>query len=252
MRRKLGAILLTGAVLLAALSAWPAVAQVTQTDSCQLAPVFVMLRDLVGRDRVGECTGPVIRGDAGDLNQPTSRGMMTFRPGDLVTAFSDGQTTWLFGPRGLESRPSASRLPWETGGTSATGTTSAASTSPTSPTGPLPPTLAPSPAALTPLPIRLDGDSTTTTRPFDLAGGDYQVAWEAELERGRTSCYVGSRLRRFGDQNPGALLFHTTLNTSNDRTSSGETRLFGVAAGRYLLDVMTTGCTWKLTIQLPR
>jgi hypothetical protein len=41
------------------------------------------------------------------------------------------------------------------------------------------------------------------------------------------------------------------LNTSNDRSSDGETRLFAVPPGRYVLDVMTTGCDWKFTIKLP-
>ena len=247
MRRNLGAILLAGVVLGVGVSAWPAVAQ---TESCQLAPVFMMLRELVGKERAGDCTGPVIRSDAGDLSQPTARGTMTFRSGDLVTAFSDGQTTWLFGPRGLESRPNTSRLPWETVGTPPP--SGPITSSFVSSTGTLPPAPLPSPATLTSLPIKLEGDAALTTRPIDLAGGEYRITWDSEMTRGHNSCYVGSRLRRFGDQNPGELLFHATLNTSNDRTSSGETRLFGVAPGRYVLDVMTTGCAWKLTIQLPR
>jgi hypothetical protein len=244
MRRSVAALLLTGLTVLAGFTAWPAVAQ---TGPCQLAPVFMMLRDLVGRERVGECTSAVIRNDAGELSQQTTAGSMTFRPSDLVTQFSDGQTTWLFGPRGLESRASSSRLPWETAtGNPAQPGTGTGTQSITTP----PP--APSPTAQTGLPIKLDGDASATTRPFELAGGDYRVAWEAERQKDNPSCYVGARLRRADSQNPGALLVHTTLNTSNDRTSSGETRLFAVAPGRYVLDVTTTGCSWKITLQLPR
>src|SRR3954470_3979094 len=50
-----------------------------QTASCQLAPIFIMLRDLVGRDRVGECVSPATRVDSGDVTQLTTRGTMTLR-----------------------------------------------------------------------------------------------------------------------------------------------------------------------------
>ena len=62
---------------------------------------------------------------------------------------------------------------------------------------------------------------------------------------------MAGRLRRSDDQNPGALVLLTTLNTSNDRSASGEARLFGVLPGRYVFDVDTTGCNWKFTIKLP-
>jgi hypothetical protein len=84
-----------------------------------------------------------------------------------------------------------------------------------------------------------------------LTGGDYAIGWEIERQRGKSSCYVGSRLRRFDDQNPGALVLHTTLNTSKDRTASGEARVFSVLPGRYVFDVSTTGCDWRFTIRLP-
>ena len=101
------------------------------------------------------------------------------------------------------------------------------------------------------LPIRVDGDDSTTSKPFELAGGDYAVGWEIERQRGKTSCYVGSRLRRFDDPNPGALVLHTTLNTSGDRSASGEARVFSVLPGRYVFDVSTTGCDWRFIVRLP-
>jgi hypothetical protein len=253
MRRQVVPVLIAGILMVASLSAWPVLAQ---TTACQLAPVFLMLRDLIGKDRMGECTSAVIRSDAGDFNQPTTRGMLTFRPSDLVVAFSDGQTTWLYGPNGLESRPTGTRLTWEGTGTTvatAAGTgTGVGTTAASSGVAALPPVVtSPTPVTLVTLPIKLDGDDSTTTKPFELAGGEYAVAWEIERQRGQTSCYVGSRLRRFEDQNPGALVLHTTLNTSNDRSASGEARLFGVLPARYVFDVITTGCDWKFTIKLP-
>jgi hypothetical protein len=249
MRRQVGTVLIAGMIVVSGIAAWPARAQ---TGVCQLAPVFLMLRDLIGKDRMGECTSAVIRSDSGDLNQPTTRGMLTFRPSDLVVGFSDGQTTWLYGPNGLESRPTGTRLAWEGAGT----TVSAASSGglPAPPAGLPPPSVplaTPTPNVLVTLPIKVDGDDSTSSKPFELAGGEYAVAWEIERQRGKTNCYVGSRLRRFDDENPGALVLHTTLNTANDRSASGEARLFGVLPGRYVFDVTTTGCDWKFTIRLP-
>lgn len=301
MRRSVAAILLVGLLTLAGRSAWPADAQ---AGGCQLAPVFVMLRDLVGRERIGECVGLVVRNDAGELSQQTTLGMMTFRPNDMVALFSDGQTTWLYGPRGLESRPSTSRLAWEAGGApapnsgsaAATTTNGAPTTTPTpagatsssapwntansSTAGGVPAnspsasgsgavsvsaapgsapgisaaTSSPSPAlAASALPIEVDGSTSSTSNPFDLAGGDYRVTWAIEREGGADSCYVGVRLRRSTETSaPGRLVLHTTLNTSNDTTSSGESRLFAVPPGRYALDVMTTGCSWKIGLYAPR
>ena len=174
-----------------------------QTSACQLAPVFLMLRDLIGKDRMGECTSAVIKSDSGDFNQPTTRGMLTFRPSDLIVAFSDGQTTWLYGPNGLESRPTGTRLRLgehrdDCGGgrgrdrgrdddVDVLGV--AGSCRPVRP----PPVATATPDVLSTLPIRVDGDDSTTTRPFELTGGDYAVGWEIERQRGKTSCYVGSR-----------------------------------------------------------
>ena len=257
MRRQAVPMLIAGLVAAAGLWAWPVMAQTT--SACQLAPVFLMLRDLIGRDRTGDCTSAVIRSDSGDFNQPTTRGMLTFRPSDLIVAFSDGQTTWLYGPNGLESRPTGTRLAWENTTTTVaasagTGTGIGTGVAPAAPAAqgvPSLPVPTPTPNVLSTLPIRIDGDDSTTTVPFELAGGDYAVGWEIERQRGKTSCYVGSRLRRWDDPNPGALVLHTTLNTANDRTASGEARVFSVLPGRYVFDVSTTGCDWRFIVRLP-
>jgi len=332
MRRHTLPLVIASIVVLGTLPVWPVWAQ----TSCQLAPIFLMLRDQVGRERVGECNGQPGRNEAGDVNQAATHGMFTLRTSDQVAAFSDGQTTWLYGPNGLESRPSGGRLAWESaaaaasvnggsmltptptptyasasytsayqatptptpwGQTSSGGAATATATqitsyygqqttgstqttanqtttgawqppadgwSPPAATQPqyglpapqsnavLPPP-APSPVILTPseLPITLTGSDSSSSKPIDLAGGDYPVHWEAQLDRGKSSCYVGSRLRRFDDQNPGALLVHTTLGSTKERTVSGQTRLFSVQPGRYVIDVTTTGCSWKLTLQAP-
>jgi hypothetical protein len=316
MMRRYGAWVVSASILvLVALSAVPAGAQ---TGSCQLAPIFVMMRDLIGRDRVGECTSPMGRSDVGDVTQPTTRGLLTFRMTDQVPTFTDGQTTWLYGPNGIESRPNGGRLAWEntadrstptptpTPNTFAQTTTYATTPTPTpwgqtangwpqNPTAPqapatwpqnttappsapipnalppaanglpattsglppaassLPPAPVASPTVLVPtdLPISLDGDDSSSSDAINLAGGNYAVHWEARVLSGKSSCYVGSRLRRFDDQNPGSLITHTTIGSTKDRSVSGESRLFSIAPGRYVVDVATTGCAWKLVIQAP-
>jgi hypothetical protein len=209
-----------------------------------------MFRDTLGRDRVGDCIGQAIRADNDDVNQVTTRGTLTLRAVDYVPLFNDGQTTWLYGPRGLESRPNATRLPWETP-LSATGV--AQTGDPTSAIRvPAPLTVA-SPAPLpTPTPvdqtIKQDGSASMTTAPFDLTGGEYNVHWTAHMQNGNSMCYVGSWIRRDGDPNPGQLLLHTNLNNTKDRSADGETRLFNMTPGRYVLDVMTTGCDWSFEL----
>ncbi len=244
-RRLLSLLLIVSICLVAGLATPPAAAQ---TTPCQLVPALAMFRDLVGRDRVGECNGPATRAtDTNDVNQPTTRGTLTLRAADLVALFNDGQTTWLYGPRGLESRPSMTRLPWEP----PIGPGTPQSSSPSSIVqGPAPLAVA-SPAPLPPpidQSVKLEGSSSQSTEPFDLAGGEYNVAWTARIQNGNSSCYVGSWIRRDGDLNPGNLLLHTNLNNKNDRSTAGETRLFGVAPGRYVLDVMTTGCDWSFEL----
>jgi hypothetical protein len=101
------------------------------------------------------------------------------------------------------------------------------------------------------LPITLDGDGASTSKPFSLTGGDYIVRWQVQLRSGKPGCYMGTRLRHVDDPNPGSLVMHTTLGSTKDRSVSSETRLFAVAPGRYVLDVATTGCAWKIALQAP-
>jgi len=274
-RQVLSLIVIAVALVMATFLTPPVLAQ---TSGCQLAPVFAMLRDSVGRDRVGECTGPATRAETGDITQVTTRGTLTLRASDLVMTFNDGQTTWLYGPRGLENRLSTARLPWETGGDARVAAASdptsmirsgAPGTAASGPvTGSIPgqvtgsvdgssvTSVTASSTSPAPVPttqpvdqtVKLSGSSSQTTEVFDLAGGEYNVAWEARLQSGNSSCYLGSRLRRVENLNPGSLVLHTNMNNKNDRSAAGETRLFNVAPGRYVLDVTTTGCDWSFEL----
>lgn len=106
---------LVGSLLLAALLAvTPSFGQAEAQQACTLSPVFALLRDAVGADVVGTCTGDPTTTPSGDVTQATTRGILVLRGLDSVPAFTDGSTTWLSGPSGLQSRPNADRFPWET------------------------------------------------------------------------------------------------------------------------------------------
>ena len=49
----------------------------------------------------------------GDAVQATTSGLLVWRKADNVTAFTDGSTTWLNGPLGLQHRPNTQRFNWE-------------------------------------------------------------------------------------------------------------------------------------------
>jgi hypothetical protein len=108
MPRMIGVAMLIAAALVAA--PWSTTAQ----EPCRFVLGFATLRDLVGADRVGACledqqTNP----ENGNAEQRTAGGLMVWRKADNFTAFTDGGTTWVNGPNGLQSRPNTERFSWE-------------------------------------------------------------------------------------------------------------------------------------------
>src|SRR6266511_1469656 len=100
-----------GAVLVLALTVTttPAAAQAP----CALSPVFALFRQVAGADVVGECKEPATVSEQGDVTQATTRGLAAYRYADQVIAFTDGRTTWLYGPEGLQKRGASERFAWE-------------------------------------------------------------------------------------------------------------------------------------------
>jgi hypothetical protein len=88
----------------------PAAAQI---GGCEFQLGFKTLRDMI----------PQIAGDCienewhnpynGDGLQRTTRGLMVWRKADNWTAFTDGWTTWINGPFGLQARLNTERFAWE-------------------------------------------------------------------------------------------------------------------------------------------
>jgi hypothetical protein len=82
--------------------------------SCTFVGGFASLRDLVGPEGVGACLEDEhLNAENGNVEQRTARGLLVWRKIDNFTAFTDGGTTWINGPNGLESRPNDERLAWE-------------------------------------------------------------------------------------------------------------------------------------------
>jgi hypothetical protein len=52
-------------------------------------------------------------GANGDSLQQTTTGLMAWRKADNWTAFTNGSTTWINGPNGVQSRLNSDRFPWE-------------------------------------------------------------------------------------------------------------------------------------------
>jgi hypothetical protein len=74
---------------------------------------FKTLHDLIP-DIVGNCTTNEMHNpENGDGLQLTTGGLLVWRRVDNWTAFTNGATTWVNGPFGLQSRPNGERFPWE-------------------------------------------------------------------------------------------------------------------------------------------
>ncbi len=85
-----------------------------QQPPCRFVLGFATLRDLVGGDTVGECVeDEYFNLDNGNAEQHTTKGLLVWRKVDNFTAFTDGATSWINGPDGVQSRPNGERFAWE-------------------------------------------------------------------------------------------------------------------------------------------
>ena len=87
----------------------PAAAQ----QQCQFILGFAALHDQIPAI-VGNCLEDQhFDPQTGDALQRTTNGLLVWRKADNWTAFTDGSTTWINGPLGIQSRPNGERFPWE-------------------------------------------------------------------------------------------------------------------------------------------
>ena len=84
-----------------------------QQASCGFELGFQTLHDLMP-GIVGDCVeNEWHNADNGDGLQRTTNGLLVWRKADNWTAFTDGATTWINGPFGVQSRPNDRRFDWE-------------------------------------------------------------------------------------------------------------------------------------------
>ena len=99
-------------VLFGADSTSTSAAPVAQTNACQFQLGFAALRAALP-DRVGDCLdNEQFNATNGNAEQHTTAwhrngGLLVWRKADNWTAFTDGGTTWINGPSGIQSRPNA-------------------------------------------------------------------------------------------------------------------------------------------------
>jgi hypothetical protein len=91
--------------------AWPAAAA---AQTCEFRLGFKVLHDQIP-EIVGDCIEDEHLDPWGNSSalQQTTKGLLVWRGHDNWTAFTNGETTWINGPCGLQSRPNAGRFPWE-------------------------------------------------------------------------------------------------------------------------------------------
>lgn len=79
---------------------------------CTYTLGFATLHDLAP-DVVGGCLSDAAPQPNGDVQQATERGLLVWRKADNWTAFTDGSTTWINGPYGVQARANGERFAWE-------------------------------------------------------------------------------------------------------------------------------------------
>lgn len=163
MPRVVALVLLVG--LLAMATGAPASAQ----EPCKFVLGFAALREAIGPQKVGSCLEDEhFNLENGNAEQRTSGGLMVWRKVDNFTAFTDGGTSWINGPNGLQSRPNAERFSWEKDPVQ----TTAAPPVPAqqSAAAPLPATPAATPRAVAPAPTPT---AAPTSAPRAAAGSSF-------------------------------------------------------------------------------
>ena len=100
-------------VAILTMSTGTAVAAPARQEPCQFVLGFATLHSLIP-NIVGNClTNEQHNAVNGDGLQPTTNGLLVWRKADNFTAFTNGSTTWVNGPFGLQMRPNNQRFEWE-------------------------------------------------------------------------------------------------------------------------------------------
>lgn len=106
-------LVLKAAIATPLLGALLGVVTTATAADCGFTLGFKALHDLIPAV-VGDCLeNEHHNSNNGDSLQRTRGGLLVWRKADNWTAFTDGSTTWINGPQGLQSRPNSERFAWE-------------------------------------------------------------------------------------------------------------------------------------------
>jgi hypothetical protein len=228
MYRKLGVALAMGAMVVPMLVATPAPAE-AQPATCGFTLGFQtihnMIPEIVGACRENEWHNAF----NGDGLQQTTGGLLVWRKSDNWTAFTNGSSTWINGPFGLQARANTERFPWE-------GTAAVPAPPPVPPesalVGPEPaPTATPVPAAAPAITLRLSDDRVDNGATFTVrletnsdAGVDSMWWWATSTDDNdlrdthSSNCRGASPCRRSWDvstTDAGDITFHAKARDMN-------------------------------------
>lgn len=108
-RRAMARRFILGALVLSVLlPAAPALA----APACHVQLGFATLRDLLPV-QVGQCLDNAAYDASGNAVQHTTNGLLVWRKAENLTAYTDGEHTWVSGPYGIQERRNSQRFQWE-------------------------------------------------------------------------------------------------------------------------------------------
>ena len=126
MKRLLGLL-----ILVASMHATTSSPHASAQEPCRFVQGFATVRERIGAAKVGACLEDErVNPENGNTEQRTSGGLLVWRKVDSITAFTDGSTTWVNGPDGLQTRLNSERFSWERDPVRPSGPTAAASPAP--------------------------------------------------------------------------------------------------------------------------
>jgi hypothetical protein len=95
-------------------------------------------------------------------------------------------------------------------------------------------------------PVTVEGEGMQKSLPFRLAGGSYQLDWEATpmLSGGEGGCFIGTSLHstdgRYRGQAVSAM--------AKGERDTGSAAIYNVPSGTFYLD-SSSGCKWRITFR---
>jgi hypothetical protein len=219
---------------------------VSGQTSCGFVGGFATLRELVGAQKVGACLEDEhFNIENQNAEQRTSGGLLVWRKVDNFTAFTDGATSWINGPNGLQTRPNSERFSWESdpiqpGRVVSAGGPAGASTPARSESPPPPPAVS-SPVAVaqtaTPRPTSPPTATTvpTVTRTPTKTPNPIKIKVTEQPDEGETGNEVKFEIETSGAGKKATCSLSITYNDTD-------------AAGVGAYDVDDDKCEWKFLI----